>query len=183
MYIFNKKLGSKFNKLAVNITIVTASVLAVNSSAQAAESVILKYGLLEDSINVSELSTFTKTGETSRKLDSYLKLSKQKPQNVREILTQKIPIDGVILSKMLNNPLGDLLLDSISEVITTPSEKASRESLRGALVTSAIEDNNLSLIEIIENYPTQEIHVKGDRLLEIYQQMESILGTISVLKF
>lgn len=173
---------SRSTKLSAHLfTITTLFFLILMSPVKGAESIILKYGFLEDSISVPELSTFSQTGETSKQLDSYLKLAKQNPETVRRVLSKKIPVDGLMLSKMLNNPVGNLLLDSISEVISTPSEKASRQSLRGALVTSAIEDNNLSLMEVIENYPTEEVHVKGDRLLEIYQQIEGVLSKIPPL--
>lgn len=172
---------STSTKLSSSIIAIITLFLTLVSPAKGAESVVLKYGWLQDSLSVSELSTFSETGEKSSKLDSYLKLAKQNPKTVRQVLSQKIPVDGVMLSKMLNNPVGDFLLDSVSEVITTPSEKASRQSLRGALVTSALENNDLSLMEVIENYPTEEVHVKGDRLLEIYQQMEGIFSKIPYL--
>jgi hypothetical protein len=172
---------STSTKFSAHLLTIITLFFCLITPVKGAESIILKYGVLEDSLSVSELSTFSETGKTSKHLDSYLKLAKQNPDKVRRVLSQKIPVNGVMLSRMLNNPVGDLLLDSISEVITTPSETASRQSLRGALVTSAIKDNNLSLMEVIENYPTQEVHVKGDRLLEIYQQIEGVLSKIPPL--
>lgn len=149
--------------------------------AKGAESIVLKYGFLQDSISVSDLNKFAQTGEKSLKLNMYFKLAKQNPQKIREILNKNIQVNGVALSSMLNNPLGNILLDSVSEVITTPNEKASRQSLRGALITSAMNDNQLNLMEVMMNYPTQEVHVKADRLLEIYQQMEGIFSKIPAL--
>lgn len=141
----------------------------------AADTVIVKYGMLRESVSIEELSNFSETGETSSQLDYYLRVSKQEPEQVREILGKQIPINGVTLSDILNNPLGSIVLNSFSEIITTPSERASKQSLRGALVISALENDDISIIEVLENYPTSEVHLKGDRLVETYQQIESVL--------
>jgi hypothetical protein len=147
----------------------------------AADAIILKYGLLRQSIPVADLSVFCETGETSSALSYFLRLANQKPENVKNTLCRKISVNGVMLSKMLNSPLGGFILDGFAEVITTPSEKASRESLRGAVITSALKNNDVSIMEVAENYPTTEVHLNGDRLREIYQQIEGILGSIPSL--
>lgn len=147
----------------------------------AADAIILKYGMLRQSIPVADLSVFCETGETSSALSYFLRLANQKPENVKNTLCRKISVNGVMLSKMLNSPLGGFILDGFAEVITTPSEKASRESLRGAVITSALKNNDVSIMEVAENYPTTEVHLNGDRLMEIYQKIEGILGSIPSL--
>lgn len=151
------------------------------TKAMAADAIILKYGLLHQSIPVADLSVFCETGETSSALNYFLRLANQKPENVKNTLCRKIPVNGVTLSKILNSPLGGFVLDGFSEVITTPSDKASRESLRGAVITSALKNNDISIMEVTENYPTTEVHLNGDRLIEIYKKIEGILGSIPSL--
>lgn len=147
----------------------------------AADTIILKYGFLRESISVNELSTFAETGEMSSSLKNYLDLANRNPDTVRKILTEKIPVKGVFLSKILNNTIGERMLDLVSNYIATPSGRASRESLRGALVTSALPDNNLQLIEVLENYPTSEVHVDGDRLAETYFTIKEVIDKIPVI--
>ncbi len=151
------------------------------TKAIAADKIILNYSVLHQSIPVEDLTVFCETEEISPALSDFLRLANQKPQNVRDTLCRKIPVNGVMLSKMLNNPLGGVVLDVFAQVITTPSQKASRESLRGAVVTSALKDNNISIMEVAQSYPTTEVHINGDRLMEIYQKIEGILGTIPLL--
>jgi hypothetical protein len=138
----------------------------------AAQTVLLKYSILRESISVSELGELARTGKASRALTAYLDLAQKKPEDLQSILYRPIEIDPVLLSKMLNSFLGGILLDQVSEVIHTPSQRSSRESLRGALITSALKDRNVRLIEVLENYPTESVEVEGDRLLEIYQQIK-----------
>jgi hypothetical protein len=160
--------------LAINFNF---PILKVN----AAETIILKYGFLRESISVNDLSTFAKTGEMSSSLKNYLDLANQNPNTTRKILTEKITVNGVFLSKILNNSIGERMLDLVSNYIRTPSGKASRESLRGSLVTSALSDNNIQLIEVLENYPTSEVHVEGDRLAETYFMMKEVIDKIPLI--
>lgn len=140
-------------------------------AANASESVILKYRVLRETISVPELSTFAQTGELSRPLRAYLDLAGKEPEELRTTLTQPIAVNGIMLSRILNTPVGEVMLDQASEVIHTPTNRANRQSLRSALVMSALNDNQITLIEVLENYPTVDVHVEGDRLADILQQI------------
>ncbi|MEB3190768.1 MAG: hypothetical protein VKL42_10545 [Snowella sp.] len=39
-------------------------------------------------------------------------------------------------------------------------------------------NRSISLIEVLENYPTAELQVEGDRLMELYQQIKGLVGKI-----
>nr|WP_239005482.1 alpha/beta hydrolase [Gloeothece citriformis] len=156
-------------------------ILAPNASA--AETIILKYSVLEAPISVPELSTFVNTGELSPSLKAYLKLANRNPDELRQALTQRVNVDGVVLSQVLNSFAGEFLLDQLSEVVHTPSQRSSRQALRSALVTSALSDNDVRLIEVLENYPTSEVHVEGDRLADVYRQIDTVVGRLPKLPF
>lgn len=157
------------------------SVIAPN--AEAAETVILKYKILRESISVPELKTLAQTGELSPSLKVYLLLAKKKPEELRDALTKPVTVDGVVLSKVLNSFPGEFLLDQVSEVIHTPSDRSSRQALRSALVNSALADNKIRLIEVLENYPTSEVHVEGDRLADAYRSIDNVVGRLPKLPF
>ncbi len=177
-----KKLPKKHH-IMLSLLVTILGIFSAKVPVQAAETVILKYSILRESVSVEELSTLAETGEASRSLRSYLKLANKKPEELRALLNNNVDVDPVFLSKALNSFAGGIVLDPIGEVIHTPSKKANRESLRGALVTSALSDKNIRLIEIFENYPTEEIHVDGDRLAEIYQNIEGFVSKVPRLPF
>jgi hypothetical protein len=172
-----------YTNIFVSLIVSLIGILSVRVPAQAAEQVILKYSILRESVSVAELSTLAKTGETSNSLKAYLKLANKQPEDLRALLNKNVDVDPVFLSKMLNSFAAGMILDPLGEVIHTPSKKANRESLRGALVTSALSDKNIRVIEIFENYPTQEIHVDGDRLVEVYQDIEGLINKVPRLPF
>ncbi len=158
-------------------------VLCWSAPANAAESVVLKYRFLRGSVSVPELVTFAQTGKLSTALQAYLKLAGRDPDQLRRALTQEVKVNPNLLSGLLNSPIGERMLDQVSEVVHTPSNRANRESLRGALVTSALSDSNITLIETLENYPTPEVHVEGDRVVEVAQKIRGLFGRLPNLGF
>ncbi len=153
-------------------------VLGMAPQAQAAEQVVLNYRWLQRSIPVADLSTLADTGEASPQLRRYLNAIGQDPEEFRSTLTREVSLDPVMLDRMLNNPLGNFALDQVSPVIHTRSGEGDRQALRAAFILSASDDEQVSLIELIENYPTQEIYVEGDRLADTYNDIEALRDRI-----
>lgn len=159
----------------VSLGLLTLSAVMLGTPyAIAADWVVLKYSILRESISVLELTTLAETGEVSPSLRSYLRLAKRDPQDVRQTLTREIRVNPLFLDRVLNSPVGEYFLDQLSDVIHTPSGGASRQSLRGALMSSALPDGNITLIEVLQNYPTSEVHVEGDRLAEAYRRLSQL---------
>lgn len=155
-----------------------AGALFYNSSAFAAQRVVFTYGLVRESISVDELTTFALTGETSSTIRYYLNRTGQNPETIRNSLTREINVSPVTLDRTLNSQIGQFLLDQIGQSIRTPSNQANRQALRSALVLSASKDNRVSLIEILQNYPTSEVLLEGDRIVRTYNQLSLIAEDI-----
>ncbi|MBN3878242.1 MAG: alpha/beta hydrolase [Nostoc sp. JL23] len=154
----------RFNFLGLRGVLVLAGsicLLFVSTPAFAAERVVLKYGVFRESLSGEELSTFSQTGELSRSLKVNLALARQDPKAIRQYLTKPVKVNPVFLDKVLNSQIGNIIFDQISQVTYTLSRRADRQALRAALVISASQNRQVSLIEIIKNYPTNEVEVDG----------------------
>lgn len=167
------RLLPKLSRRALALT-ATLAIATSSGSALAAEQVVLKYRIFRQSISVEELSTFAETGELSTSLRVNLALARQDPKVIRRYLTESVAVNPVVLDRVLNSPVGNLILDEISQAIHTPSRRADRQALRAALVLSAARDRNISLIEVIENYPASAVEVDGDRLERAYLQLRRL---------
>ncbi|MEB3178811.1 MAG: alpha/beta hydrolase [Nostocaceae cyanobacterium] len=165
------------------LTVSTAliSIFFWSSFAFAAQTVVLKYRVFRETVSVDELSTFAETGKLNPGLEANLALAGQKPQALRETLTKPVKVNPVLLDKILNSRVGNVILDQVSQVIHTPSGKADRQAMRAALVLSASDDGKFSLLEIMKKYPTSEIEVDGDRLEGAYQQLRGLQGGLQDL--
>ncbi len=182
---------SSFLRRGLPLTVALAIALS-SGSAFAAEQVVLKYRIFRSSISVKELTNFAQTGELSTSLRVNLALAKQNPKAIRQYLTQPVAVNIRLLDRVLNSPVGNVVLDQISEAIHTPSRTADRQALRAALILSASRDypdssgqnsrNTISLIEIIQNYPTSEVEVEGEVLERAYRQLSQLAGTLQDLQ-
>ncbi|UBF24086.1 alpha/beta hydrolase [Kovacikia minuta CCNUW1] len=160
------------------IAIASSSVLLVAPAAPAAEEVVFRYGIFRQRLAVSELTDFAETGEISPVLQRYLKRANSDPESVRETLTRPIEINHNVLDNALNNPGGDRMLDELGKMIQTPNDENNREALRTALIKATENDNRLTLLEVIQNYPTDEIHLDVKRAIKTYNRLAEYQGPI-----
>jgi hypothetical protein len=161
------------------ITAIAASgVLLFAPVTPAAEEVVFHYGIFRQRLAVSELTDFAETGETSRVLKRYLKRANSDPEAVRQALIRPIDVDHEVLDRALNNPAGDRLLDELGKIVQTPDDEDNREALRTALDKATANDNRLTLLEVIQNYPTDEIHLDVKRAIRTYNRVAEYQGPL-----
>ncbi|MBE9185681.1 alpha/beta hydrolase [Microcoleus sp. LEGE 07076] len=151
-----------------------AGILFYSSAATAAEKVVLKYSALRMTLPVSELEIFAETGKMSPGLEMLLGKAKKDPEAVRRSLTRPVKVSQRFLDGTLNSKIGEIILDEVGQVIRTPSGKANREALISALVLSATNDNEITMLEAVKNYPAPEVYVEGERLVEAYGKLVAL---------
>lgn len=161
------------------------NILLSTIPAEASEQVIMNYQIFQRSVSVSELATFAETGELSNQLEAYMDTAELDPDNLRRTLTTPVPVEEIFLDRVLNSQMGEAILDRLSLAVHTPSHQGSRLALRSALILSASDDGQITLMETIEKYPTQQVHVEGDRLQDAYNQLtrlaRPIQGILNIL--
>jgi hypothetical protein len=172
MSSFSMKLSSFCqNLLSIVLGVGT---LTYGQSVIAAQSIVFRYGIFGESLSVQELTEFVRTGTPSPHVRSFLRLANQRPEAVRGILSQQIPVNVNTLDRLLDSPLGNVTLTRLSQTFQTPANVANRQALRGALIVSASRDNRLSLIEVLQNYPTTDLVVDATQLRGSANQLSEL---------
>lgn len=156
--------------LAIGFSLVLLEV----PSAEAAETVILRYGIFRGSIPMADLTEFAETGETTRRLRRYFNRANQDPEKFRQFLTEEVATDPRTLNRVLESPAGDVLLDEMTQYIHSPERRDDRATLKSALTLAANNDNHLSFVELLEEYPTEEVHINVRRVAATYRQFAAI---------
>jgi Alpha/beta hydrolase of unknown function (DUF1400) len=151
-----------------------ASILISGSAGQAAEKVVFRYGIIRQSLAVSELTNFAERGEISPVLDRYLQRANADPVEVRRTLNKPLPVSGTTLKSLLNNQAGDRLLDELGKMIQTPDDQGNKDALQTALIKSAESDNNVTILETIQNYPSEEVHLDVKRMIKTYNNLDKV---------
>lgn len=158
--------------------IATLALLLPGTSAIAAEQVVLKYRAHERSVPVADLTRLAETGETTRQLNLYLRTAGYDAAEMQELLNREVEMDVVLLDSILNSFVGNYALDQVGKAIYPPSQRADRQALRAAIILSAADDNTVTLLEILQNYPTPEVHVDGNELANAYQTLARLQGRL-----
>ena len=144
----------------------------------AAEEIILRYGILERTVAVSDLSQLAETGEATSQLQSYFDTAQVPAEEVQNMLNSDVTVDGININRILDNPLGDVLLDEVSKSIYPESGSAGRQAMRAALVLSAVDDDRITVIEVLENYPTSRVVLDTERLAATYEDFQEVGGVV-----
>ncbi|MCM1981570.1 alpha/beta hydrolase [Lyngbya confervoides] len=133
-------------------------------SAQAAEKVVLTYGLLGRSITLEDLETFVETGQQTPTLRFLINATDQDPQTVRQFLTREVKVSPKLLDNVLNILPGEYALFQVGRVLHTPPRLENTEALRSSIILSTVDDSKISVLEFLKNYPTRALYVDGYRL-------------------
>ncbi|EKQ70016.1 Alpha/beta hydrolase of unknown function (DUF1400) [Leptolyngbyaceae cyanobacterium JSC-12] len=158
--------------------IAAAGILATAPAGKAADEIVFRYGILRQRLSVAELTKFAQTGETSPVVERYLNQTNSNPEEIRAVLNRTVNVERRLLDRGLNNVAGNMLLDELGKIIQTPDDKGNREALCTALLESTAGDNQLTLLEVVQNYPTDEIHLDVKRAIRTYDRVARYQGSL-----
>ena len=154
----------------------------------AAERVTLTYGFIEISTTVDALRQYADTGVPTRELASYLRyLSTEQRSQFRQTLRVRQDVDHLQISQFLYSAIGENILRSLGSVIQTAGRRDGAKGIRGALVLAAAEPEGLSLLGVLEKFPTGTVRIDSQqafRLLNaatgLIQDTEQAIAAIRV---
>jgi predicted dienelactone hydrolase len=166
------KIDLNILKASAGLLCATATyLLSTNIPVKAAESVVLRYGILSRSISVKELQQIAETGEIQ---GYYKKYTDQLPVEKRQELLTKLqtrhPVNFVTLSRLLYTPGGSTILKDLARV-TSHSESGGMQALRSALVSGAKDKEGLSIISFIDAYPGEQIEIDVKEASKTFKQL------------
>lgn len=166
----------------------TLPVLTANR-AVSAQRLKLSFGIVERSISLDSLETYAKTGQINDELAAYFKyVPKESRGELREALLAPIPLGAVEVSQFLYSPIGETLLENLSQVVQsefrnrgqTTRNKLRRSSgfygTRAALILAADKPKNFNIINILRKFPSQTISIDLFRSLEIGLRARNIIN-------
>ena len=150
--------------------------LAVSRPAVAAEEVILTYGFVEISTSVEALRIYAQTGQANEELSPYIKfLSEEQRSQFRQALQARREISPVNISQFLHSGIGENILRSVGNIIQTKGRRNGAQGLRGALVLAAAESEGLSLLSILDYFPTRAVRIDSG---QAFRGLGSFTGLI-----
>ena len=150
--------------------------------AHAAKDVALVSGAFRRSIPVKEIEHLADTGEAIGLLKTLLAFSKQDPQDVANLLNQKLNLPLVLTSRLVSTRIGDAIIRRVAQIIYpiyTPQTSISVPAIRAGVVNGLQMDRDgLSAVNFLKAYPNDVMAVNLPALFSVIEKAESIAGLV-----
>lgn len=107
----------------VSLALGASATVAITIPLEAAEKISFIYSPFVESLEISSLEIFAEEGIINQDLAFYLKLAKADEKDkklLREVLTKRIEVDPILLSRLLKTDEGERLLNFFGEYLNIP---------------------------------------------------------------
>ncbi|MCL6435843.1 MAG: alpha/beta hydrolase [Leptolyngbyaceae cyanobacterium HOT.MB2.61] len=159
--------------LAVSVSI------GFNTHVGAIETITLVFNESRTSVPFSDFETFVKTGETQRtNLQEFFAKLPKVSEAVRTVLTREIVITRPFSERNFRNPIADFLVLQLNRVLTPATVPSNLEPLRTALGASYKDDQRISMLELLGNFPEKEIVVQLPRIERAYNRVSAFVERV-----
>ncbi len=173
---------TKFVSIGIAIFLgASASILSSSSRALAAEKVVLTFGPIRQTINISDLEDFAKDGTTTATLQQIIGFSKMDPQILRGLIGLEIGLKPANLARVIYSTPGEKITDEIGQAIRTQRRTESGKALRAAVMLASGDDGKVSLLEILKKYPLPEVYVDVASIAATVGKIQGLAGNLSSL--
>jgi len=142
-----------------------------------ADRIYFTYGALERSIPIDSLQIYAKTGKFDADLAPYAKrLSRKQRIELRRLLVNRIDLNSVAISQFFYSPLGETLLARLGGFVQTRAGLSGFYGIRGALILAAADPQGLTLLNVLQKFPTNGIRVDLARILQTTGDLEKLVN-------
>jgi len=177
----NMKL-TKFVSIGIALLLgASASILSTSSRAFGAEKIVLTFGPIRQTINISDLEDFAKNGTTTPTLQQIIQFSKMDAQILRGLIGLEIGLKPANLARVVYSASGEKITDEIGQVIRTQRRTESGKALRAAVILAAGDDGKVSLLEVLKKYPLPELYVDVDSIGAAVGKVQGLVGNLQTL--
>ncbi|MGF1492038.1 MAG: alpha/beta hydrolase [Microcoleaceae cyanobacterium] len=164
------------------------SILGFASSALAIDSVTVRYNDNSATITFAEIQDFV-NGANVEALTSLLEdrdraqdVASETADTLRRALTKKISVTPSLrqrVENLLSSPRGEAFLGEVNNLVGSAETEVQQDLgvIRTTLVES-LEDNSVSLLEIIERYPEDNIVINATGLTDIVDDVVTFVEFI-----
>ncbi|MEG4996090.1 alpha/beta hydrolase [Microcoleus sp. B4-D4] len=142
-----------------------------------AERIYVTYGPLEESVPIESLALFAKEGKIDSNLDGFAQYAKKAQlAQIRSALQAKAEISPVTIAQFLYTPQGEVLLERLGRVVQTKARQPGFYAIRAALILAAADPEGLTILNVLQKFPTYGIRIDVARALGIADNLTSLIN-------
>jgi predicted dienelactone hydrolase len=180
--IFSSASVPKRGNLSVSLGLVLVNLgllvtpVVIPTPVQGAERIYLSYGPLEFSLPVKSLATYAKEGKIDREFAAYAsRLDQKQLEQLRKILVTQIDVKPLAIAQFLYSAQGEIILDRVGQIIETKAGQPGFYAIRAALIQSAASPEGLTLLNVLEKFPTYGIRINSARGFQVIDELSSLI--------
>lgn len=188
MTYFSKLLQLQFRASRFASSIAKSIVLGAGAglffgsgNAQAVETIQLRYYgnsstvPSEVTVSLDEIKTFVQAGELRQQVREFFNINRQDAGPVQRVFTQQIQVPANIGGNFVDTSVGRFVVTQLEKVVQGSN---AAPNLRTALRTSIANDRSISLLEILENYPTETVAINITGLVQTYSDVSAFVDRV-----
>lgn len=170
-----RKLANQLGIAVVNLGLLLVPAL-IPRPVQGAEQIYIPYGPLEFSIPVTSLERFAQDGIIDRDLSFYAGyLTPAQLERLRQVLLTKIDITPVAIAQFLYSRQGEIILGRLAQIIETKARQPGFYAIRAALIKAAADPEGLTLLNVLQQFPTYGIRINSSRGFQLIDQLSNLI--------
>ena len=151
------------------------------SPVHAGERLSFSYGPLIRSLRISSLQAFAKDGSVADDLAFFLQFTPaNRREELRSALVQRADIDPLLVSQFFNSQIGADVLERLGRGITMQRGGNGKFALRSALVGAAFSSDGLSLLNVLQQLPTN-IQLHGEAIAGAAKAGEKVIAATEAI--
>ena len=151
-------------------------VLLKSKPVLSAERIVTFIGLLQVSISVDSIETFAKEGKVNSDLALITnRLDEQTKVKLREILQQRFDISPAFIARYTRLPIAEGILSKIGRVVKIDHNINGLYGMRSAAILAAADEKEgLTAIDVLRRFPSKDIHLDFDLLLQVGRELGNL---------
>ncbi|MEL6493892.1 MAG: alpha/beta hydrolase [Cyanobacteria bacterium J06623_7] len=122
-------------------------------------------------IQIEDLEAFVTTGTKTTELDYYLRrLTPEQQGSLPGLLSTPLQFEPLTVAKFSNSTVGEVAIATLGKGIRASSTRNGFYALRGAIIAAAFDEEGLSLINLLQHYPLETVHLDLEVLTQYLQR-------------
>jgi len=130
----------------------------------------------EFKIQVEDLEILATEGRITKSLAFFTnRLTPKQLEQLEDLLSRKIEFNPIAISKFSNSPIGEVVLKDIGMAIKSDFNVNGYLALRGAVLAAAFDDNGLTVINMLRQFPQETIYLDTDFVIRCIEDASQLL--------
>ncbi|UZQ55279.1 alpha/beta hydrolase [Trichothermofontia sichuanensis B231] len=156
---------------------VGASLVCLTTRAEAIDQVRLQFRDRTATVSIGELRSFVRGSAAPQQLLDFFQATGQRAEAVRNLLGDQITL-GTRPERFLETSTGQFVLLQLDRLIAGSDSRTQLEALRTTVQRTLSNDNRLSILELLENYPESTVTVDLNGLESIYNRISGFINRV-----